>query len=101
MQRCAIARAVVHLPSLLIADEPTGNLDSNSGSVGLELFAELNQTMGVTILLATHAAEVAAAARRVVRMRDGRIESRTRCSLEALLGGSFFGACCTSRARVR
>ena len=73
-QRAAIARALVHQPSLLVADEPTGNLDSDNGARVLALLAELNREMGVTILLATHAAEVAAAASRVMRMRDGKFE---------------------------
>jgi putative ABC transport system ATP-binding protein len=73
MQRAAIARALVHDPALVIADEPTGNLDSENGRRVLSLLAELNQEMQVTILLATHAAEVAAGAKRVIHMRDGRI----------------------------
>jgi putative ABC transport system ATP-binding protein len=73
MQRAAIARALVHEPALLIADEPTGNLDSENGARVLALLVELNQELGVTILLATHAHEVAAAAGRVLRMRDGRL----------------------------
>jgi putative ABC transport system ATP-binding protein len=72
MQRAAIARALVHRPALLVADEPTGNLDSENGAVVLALIAELNKEMGVTVLLATHAAEIAAAARRTLRMKDGR-----------------------------
>jgi putative ABC transport system ATP-binding protein len=64
----------VHQPALLVADEPTGNLDSDNGAKVLGLLSELNKEMGVTILLATHAAEVAAAATRVLRMRDGRFE---------------------------
>jgi putative ABC transport system ATP-binding protein len=72
-QRAAIARALVHRPSLLIADEPTGNLDSDNGMRVLALLRELNGETGVTILLATHAPEVAAAAGRVLRMRDGRL----------------------------
>ena len=72
MQRAAIARALVHRPSLLIADEPTGNLDSENGERVLALLGELNREMNVTILLATHAADVAAAAGRVIRMRDGK-----------------------------
>jgi putative ABC transport system ATP-binding protein len=72
MQRAAIARALVHEPALLVADEPTGNLDSDNGARVLELLAELNRELGVTILLATHAQEVAAAAGRVLRMKDGR-----------------------------
>ncbi|RPH62275.1 MAG: ABC transporter ATP-binding protein [Acidobacteria bacterium] len=73
-QRVAIARAVVHRPLLVIADEPTGNLDSVTGAQVLHLLAELNREHGVTVLLATHAAHVAASAGRVVHMRDGRIE---------------------------
>jgi len=72
MQRAAIARALVHEPALLVADEPTGNLDSENGARVLALLTELNREMGITILLATHAQEVAAAARRVLRMKDGR-----------------------------
>jgi putative ABC transport system ATP-binding protein len=73
MQRAAIARAIVHRPALLIADEPTGNLDSVNGATVLELLLELNRETGVSILLATHAREVADAAHRVLQMKDGRI----------------------------
>lgn len=73
-QRAAIARALVHQPALLIADEPTGNLDSANGATVLALLAELNRELGVTMLLATHAADVAAAAGRQIRMRDGRLD---------------------------
>jgi putative ABC transport system ATP-binding protein len=76
MQRAAIARALVHQPALIVADEPTGNLDSENGATVLSLLTGLNQEMGVTIMLATHAAEVAATAKRVLRMRDGRFEDR-------------------------
>jgi putative ABC transport system ATP-binding protein len=72
-QRAALARAVVHRPALLIADEPTGSLDSGNGRMVLELLGELNREFGVAILLATHDAGVAAAAGRQVRMRDGRM----------------------------
>jgi putative ABC transport system ATP-binding protein len=72
MQRAAIARALVHQPSLLVADEPTGNLDSENGANVLALIAELNKELGVTVLMATHAADVASAASRVLRMKDGR-----------------------------
>lgn len=74
-QRAAIARALVHQPALLIADEPTGNLDSANGATVLALLAELNRELGVTMLLATHAADVAAAAGRQIRMRDGRLDA--------------------------
>jgi putative ABC transport system ATP-binding protein len=73
MQRAAIARAIVHRPALLIADEPTGNLDSVNGAAILALLLELNHETGVSILLATHAREVADAAHRVLHMKDGKI----------------------------
>jgi putative ABC transport system ATP-binding protein len=74
LQRTAIARAVVHSPALLIADEPTGNLDSGNGARVMELLAELNRETGVTILLATHSPEVASAANRILHLRDGLVE---------------------------
>jgi len=72
MQRAAIARALVHQPALLVADEPTGNLDSENGANVLALIGELNTELGVTVLLATHSADVAAAASRILKMRDGK-----------------------------
>jgi putative ABC transport system ATP-binding protein len=75
MQRAAIARALIHEPDVVIADEPTGNLDSATGAAILELLQDLNRNAGVTLLLATHAADVAAAADRVLKLRDGRIEA--------------------------
>jgi putative ABC transport system ATP-binding protein len=80
MQRAAIGRAIVHAPALVIADEPTGNLDSASGAMILRLLQELNVETGVTVLLATHSAEAAAAAGRVVRMRDGVLDGGARRS---------------------
>lgn len=74
-QRAALARAVIHEPALLIADEPTGSLDSTNGARVLELFRELNRELGVAILMATHDASVAAAAGKILRMKDGRIQS--------------------------
>ena len=74
MQRVAVARALVAGPSLLLADEPTGNLDSRSGAQVLELIAGLAAASRVTILLATHADEAARRAHRVLRLRDGRLE---------------------------
>src|SRR5262245_24334765 len=71
MQRAALARAVAHRPALLLADEPTGNLDSANSIRVLELLRELNEETGVAVLLATHSAEIAAAAKRVLHMRDG------------------------------
>ncbi len=70
-QRAAIARAVIHEPALLIADEPTGNLDSENGARVLELLMELNTQSDTVLLLATHDDDVAARAGRVLHMRDG------------------------------
>ena len=72
-QRTAIARAVVHQPVLLLADEPTGNLDSANGARIVQLLRDVNRQSGSAILLATHDTTVAATADRVVTMRDGRI----------------------------
>ena len=75
MQRVAIARALVHSPDLLMADEPTGNLDTASGDQVLALLREAATTFGATILIATHSAEAAAIADVRVHLRDGRIQN--------------------------
>ena len=74
MQHVAIARALIHRPAIVIADEPTGNLDSDNGARILRLLVELNRETGVAVLLATHARDLAAPADRVIHMRDGRVE---------------------------
>ena len=74
-QRTAIARALVHRPSLLIADEPTGNLDTASAARVLELLRQIANEQLATLILVTHSAEVAAAASRRIEMRDGKIVS--------------------------
>jgi ABC-type lipoprotein export system ATPase subunit len=75
MQRVAIARALVHSPDLLLADEPTGNLDTTSGKQVLDLLCESAARFGATVLLATHSAEAAAIVSRRVHLRDGCIET--------------------------
>jgi putative ABC transport system ATP-binding protein len=72
-QRVAIARALVNRPAILLADEPTGNLDSQNSKAVLELLADLNRRLGQTILMITHDHDAASYARRAVHMRDGRI----------------------------
>jgi putative ABC transport system ATP-binding protein len=76
-QRVAIARALVNNPSILLADEPTGNLDSKTGEEIMGLFARLHQG-GNTIILVTHEADIAAHAHRVIYIRDGQIEKDVR-----------------------
>ena len=72
-QRVAIARAMVANPKLVLADEPTANLDSDTAGHILDLLAELNASTGVTFVFSTHDASVIARAERVVRLRDGHI----------------------------
>jgi putative ABC transport system ATP-binding protein len=69
----AIARAIVNHPAILLADEPTGNLDTENSEAVLGLLRDLNTRLGQTILMITHNPEAAAYAHRIVRMRDGRV----------------------------
>jgi putative ABC transport system ATP-binding protein len=73
-QRTAIARALVHRPAVLLADEPTGNLDSQSGETVLRLMDELRREENSALLLVTHDERISQVADRIIRMRDGRIE---------------------------
>ncbi|HKR64095.1 MAG TPA: ABC transporter ATP-binding protein [Thermoanaerobaculia bacterium] len=73
MQRAAIARAIVHRPPLLLADEPTGNLDSKTGTQILELLRELHQSLRPTIVMATHSERAAAYGDYIVHVQDGRV----------------------------
>ena len=75
MQRVAIARAIVHSPRLLLAEEPTGALDSKSGAQVMELFQKLNDE-GVSVLMITHDPDIAAHAKRVVTIRDGELREK-------------------------
>jgi ABC-type lipoprotein export system ATPase subunit len=73
MQRAAIARALVNQPGVILADEPTGNLDSATAAQILELFSRLNREWGKTVILVSHAPEAGNFAHRVIRMQDGRL----------------------------
>jgi putative ABC transport system ATP-binding protein len=84
-QRVAIARAIVTRPVVLLADEPTGNLDSKRGLEIMDLLASLNREQGITIIMVTHEPDMAAYARRVVRFVDGNIDSDT---LNQKVGGA-------------
>jgi macrolide transport system ATP-binding/permease protein len=77
-QRVAIARALINRPSILFADEPTGNLDSHTSEEVLELFRRLNEEEGVTVILVTHDENVARCARRIIRIHDGAVQSEER-----------------------
>jgi putative ABC transport system ATP-binding protein len=74
IQRVAIARALVNNPSLLLADEPTGNLDSKTSKEVMEIFSQI-QAAGNTVVLVTHEEDIAGYAKRIVRLRDGNVES--------------------------
>jgi ABC-type lipoprotein export system ATPase subunit len=78
MQRVAIARALVHSPSILLADEPTGNLDTTTGNVIVALLQRLTRQQNTALLMATHSTEAAALADVIVRLRDGKIEEIVR-----------------------
>ncbi|MDI7274684.1 MAG: ATP-binding cassette domain-containing protein, partial [Anaerolineae bacterium] len=72
-QRVAIARALINTPRLILADEPTGNVDSRAGAEIVDLLRRLNREQGVSVVLVTHSEALAAAADRVLRLQDGRL----------------------------
>jgi ABC-type lipoprotein export system ATPase subunit len=81
-QRVAIARAVICRPNLLLADEPTGNLDSRTGAEILELIRSLNRTLGSTALIVTHDRAVAESCPRIIALRDGRVVEDVRTAAD-------------------
>ncbi|HEU4735306.1 MAG TPA: ABC transporter ATP-binding protein [Kofleriaceae bacterium] len=86
-QRVAIARALFNAPTLLLCDEPTGNLDSETGKEVIDFFRELNARDGVTLLIVTHERRVSSVAKRVIAMRDGVLVETTDEALAAAQGG--------------
>ena len=86
-QRAAIARAIVNQPKVLLADEPTGNVDSETESELMDLFARLQRELGMTLVVVTHEPGVAARAGRIVRFKDGRIESISEQKQPGAAGG--------------
>jgi len=86
-QRVAVARALVNRPSLLLADEPTGNLDTRTGDEIMALFGTINAA-GKSVIVVTHEEDVAARSRRIVRLRDGRIESDLVTESRAAVAGA-------------
>ena len=83
-QRVAIARALANEPSILLCDEPTGNLDTKSGKVVMDIIKRLNVDGGVTVVLVTHDPSLSVYADRVIRIRDGRIVDADRVGFEEL-----------------
>ena len=91
-QRVAIARSLINRPKLLFADEPTGNLDSQTSKEVLQMFQQLNRDEGITIILVTHDSGVARHAKRVVRISDGLIDASTSVLETIAAGGPIGGA---------
>ena len=77
MQRCAIARALINDPAVVLADEPTGNLDSRNGQLVMELLAELNRRWGCTVVIATHSSLADPYASLQLLLKDGQIVERS------------------------
>jgi len=94
-QRVAIARALVNNPSIILADEPTGNLDSKSGAEIMRIFQDLNELQGITIIFVTHEPEIAEHTRRIIRLQDGRVLTDSLVKNPRLAGESVY----TRRAR--
>jgi len=91
-QRIAIARALINAPEILLADEPTGQLDSHTSTEIMDIFQQLNRTRGITVIVVTHSDEVAAFASRIITFRDGQIVSDSTTSTSHADGAAPFHA---------
>jgi putative ABC transport system ATP-binding protein len=91
-QRIAIARALINAPEILLADEPTGQLDSHTSTEIMDIFQQLNRTRGITVIVVTHSDEVAAFANRIITFRDGQIVSDSTTSTSHADGAAAFHA---------
>jgi putative ABC transport system ATP-binding protein len=91
-QRIAIARALINAPEILLADEPTGQLDSHTSAEIMDIFQQLNRTHGITVIVVTHSDEVAAFASRIITFRDGQIVSDSTTSTSHADGAAPFHA---------
>jgi putative ABC transport system ATP-binding protein len=91
-QRIAIARALINAPEILLADEPTGQLDSRTSAEIMDIFQQLNRTHGITVIVVTHSDEVAAFANRIITFRDGQIVSDSTTSTSHADGAAAFHA---------
>jgi len=91
-QRVAIARALVNEPSIILADEPTGNLDSRSGAEVMRIFQQLNEDQGITIIVVTHEPDIADHTRRVIRLHDGMVSSDKPVKDPRQAGDHFYAA---------
>ena len=90
-QRVAIARALVNQPSILLADEPTGNLDSKTSEEIMGIFQRLNREMGITIIMITHESDIASFAKRDILFRDGKIVDDHKNLVPTIAGGGMGG----------
>jgi putative ABC transport system ATP-binding protein len=91
-QRVAIARALVNRPSIIMADEPTGNLDSKAGAEVMGIFQRLNVEQGITVILVTHEPDIAEHTRRIVRLYDGLVDSDTLVADPRIAGDSAYAS---------
>lgn len=91
-QRVAIARALVNRPSIIMADEPTGNLDSKAGAEVMGIFQRLNIEQGITVILVTHEPDIAEHTRRIIRLYDGLIDTDTQVLEPRVAGDSAYAA---------